>query len=89
MDSKVDCNKNIELHSLVPSVLSTDEQVDGLQSTPEDDGEKHPRVTSHASDSGRYPTKERKPLGYLRDYTVEDTDDDITLTCVDYCYRAV
>ena len=46
-------------------------------------------MTSHASDSGRYPTRERKTPGYLGDYTLEDTDDDSTLTSDDYCYRAV
>ena len=76
LDPKVDFDKRVETPQ--PSVLSTDVQTDGPQSAPEDDGKKHPRVTSYASDSG-----------YLRDYTLEDTDDDSTLTSVDYCYRAV
>ena len=87
LDPEVACDKSIETPQ--PSVLSTDVQADGPQSASEDEGEKHPRVTPHASDSGRYPTRERKPPGYLRDYTVEDTDDDSTLISVDYCYRAV
>ncbi|KAJ8335974.1 hypothetical protein SKAU_G00393170 [Synaphobranchus kaupii] len=82
-DPKGDCEERVETPQ--PSVLSTDVQTDDPQSAPEDDGEKHPRVTSHASDSGRYPSRERKPPGYLRDYTQEDS----TLTSVDYCYRAV
>ncbi|KAJ8365023.1 hypothetical protein SKAU_G00138540 [Synaphobranchus kaupii] len=82
-DPQGDCEERVETPQ--PSVLSTDVQTDDPQSAPEDDGEKHPRVTSHASDSGRYPSRERKPPGYLRDYT----QDDSTLTSVDYCYRAV
>lgn len=85
LDPKVDCDERVETPQ--PSALSTDVQTDGPQSAPEDDGEKHPKVTSHASDSGRYPTRERKPPGYLRDYTPEDTDDDNTFNSVDYCYR--
>ena len=81
LDPEVACDKSIETPQ--PSVLSTDVQADGPQSASEDEGEKHPRVTPHASDSGRYPTRERKPPGYLRDYTVEDTDDDSTLISVD------
>ncbi|KAJ8369136.1 hypothetical protein SKAU_G00091640 [Synaphobranchus kaupii] len=69
-DPKGDCEERVETPQ--PSVLSTDVQTDDPQSAPEGDGEKHPRVTSHASDSGRYPSRERKPPGYLRDYTQED-----------------
>lgn len=75
-----------------PSVQSRNEQDEDPQSAPEDDGEKHPRVTPHASNCGRYPTRERKPPEYLKDYSQnqEDTEeDDCTLTSVDYCYRAV
>lgn len=69
------------------------EQTDGIQLI-EGGGEEHPRVTPHASDSGgsgRYPTRERKPPGYLRDYVQEEgsEEEDSSLTTVDYCYRAV
>ncbi|KAL6483448.1 hypothetical protein MHYP_G00083200 [Metynnis hypsauchen] len=72
-----------------PSATSTDIQTDSPQS-PGDDGEEHHRVTPQVSSSGRYPTREHKPPSYLSDYTQEDSGgDDSTLTCVDYCYRAV
>ena len=72
-----------------PRVLSSDIQTGGPQS-PGDDGKKHPRVTPQASSSGKYPTRERKPPGYLRDYTQRDShEDDTALTSIDYCYRAV
>ena len=86
LDPKIDSE---ERETPQPSVLSTDIQTGGPQS-PEDDGEKHPRVTPQASSSGKYPTRERRPPGYLRDYTQEDSDEeDSTLTSIDQCYRAV
>lgn len=88
LDPNVGCDERIETPQ--PSILSTDVQTDGPQSAPQDDGEKHARATPHASDSGRYPSRERKRPGYLRDYVSEKTDDeDSTLISVDYCYRAV
>lgn len=87
-DSEEDCEEGVKAPQ--PSVLSKDVQTNAPQSAPEDDGEQHPRVASHASDSGRYPSRERKPPEYLRDYTQEDSDEeDKTLTSIDYCYRAV
>ena len=86
LDPKVDCDDTVETPQ--PSILNADVQADDQQSAQKGDGEKYPTVTSNASDSGRYPTRERKPPGYLGDYTLADTDDS-TLTSVDYCYRAV
>lgn len=86
LDMTVDCEKT---NTPQPSAMSTDIQTDDLQS-PEDDGEEHQRVTPHAPSSGRYPSRQRKPPSYLKDYTQEDSgEDDSTLTSVDYCYRAV
>lgn len=85
LDPKGGCDKGVETSQ--PSVPNTDVLTDRPQSASEDDCEKHPRETPH--DSGRYPTRERKAPGYLRDYSLEDADDDSTLTSVDYCYRAV
>ena len=85
---ELDCEERVE--TLQPSVLNTDVQTDDPQSAPKDDGEEHPRVTPHASDGRRYPSRERKAPGYLRDYAQGDSEeDDSTLTSVDYCYRAV
>lgn len=86
LDPKADCE---ERETPQPRVFSADIQTDSPQSL-EDDGEKHPKVTPQASSSGKYPTRERRSPGYLRDYTREDSDgDDSTLTSIDYCYRAV
>ena len=57
LDPKIDSE---ERETPQPSVLSTDLQTGGPQS-PEDDGEKHPRVTPQASSSGKYHTRERNP----------------------------
>lgn len=86
LDSNVGCEEKATLQNCAPStVLQTD-----CHQQPVDDGEKHPMVTSQATSSGRYPTRERKPPEYLKDYTQDDSaEDDSTLISMDYCYRAV
>lgn len=47
-------------------------------------------MTPQTPSREKYPTRECRPPGYLKDYAQEDSDeDDSTLTSIDYCYRAV
>lgn len=73
--------------TIEPCEPSAGRKTDSCQ-PPVDDGEKQPTVTPQATSSRRYPT--HKPPGYLKDYTLVDSDGaDSTLISMDYCYRAV